>query len=122
MVGVKSSTNREALVSSGRLNPRAAKGSLLENFPVKHAVQRATASHDQVVRGSLSVQFVEDMKPDLLKPLLHGEGNVHVPLHDLSMRLACGAELLRHKVREVRSKAHSSVGQNLHSLVAPQRL
>jgi hypothetical protein len=46
------------------------------------------------------VKPIHEMEKDFFKTLLHGEGQVHVALHDLGVRTARLAEQLLHAIGE----------------------
>src|SRR6266567_6196330 len=62
------------------------------------------------------------MEEHFFEAVLQSESQIHIALRDLAMRAARLAESLLHKVREMARQFHRSVRQDLHSLIAAQRL
>ena len=87
MVGVQGGANRQAFITGRRLNPRASERGLRKQFPIRHAVERATARHGKILVGDVSMQFIEEMEKHFLEAMLHGIGKIHIALRDLGVRL-----------------------------------
>src|SRR4030088_3139329 len=62
------------------------------------------------------------MKHNLFEAVLQCEGKVHVALSDFGMSAPRLAEQFLHAIREMTSQANRSIGQDLHALIAAERL
>src|SRR6266536_4017270 len=122
MISVQCGAYRQAFISGSGLNPRAAKGSAAEKFTVGYAIERATAGHREILFGHAFVQFQEKLEEHFFEAVLHGVGEIHIALCNFGVRLARRAEEFFHLAAEMPCQAHGSIGQDLHSLVASERL
>ena len=68
------------------------------------------------------MQPIQQVKKDFFETMLQGEGQIHIALRDFGVRLARLAEQSFHPIGKMARQAHRSVRQNLHALIAAQRL
>src|SRR4051812_5456096 len=122
MISVQRRPNGEAFIAGGRLNVCLPEWRVLEEFSVGHAVERASACDSEFVDWNYLVQVFEGMKEDLLEAGLQSESQVHVALGDFCMWFTRIAEQFLHSIREMPRQADRAIGQDLHALIAPERL
>src|SRR5467141_2388371 len=119
---VQGRANRQTFIARCRLDIGAAKWRAIEQLAVRNAVESASARHRQIVtRGSL-VQPVQKVEEYFLEPVLHCECEIHVALRNLRVRTAWLSEEFLEAIGEMTSQADRAIGQNLHALIAAQRL
>src|SRR5215471_695372 len=122
VIGVQRSSNGKPFVACRRLNPGAAERRTAKKFSIRHAVQSASACHGQIFLSNSSMQFVEEVKEDLLEAVLHGVREIHVSLGDIGVWLAGSTKQLFHLLGKMPRKTHGSIRQYLHPLIAAERL
>src|SRR5580692_11605057 len=122
MVNLQSCSDRQPFIAGGRLNPGAAKWGVREKLSIGHAVERASARHGEVFTRHTLVELAKKMEEHIFEAPLHGVGKIHFALSDFGAGLTRLTESLHHPRRKMVGQTNRSVRQNLHSLIASQRI
>src|SRR5579871_2341053 len=122
MIGVKAGANGEAFIAGRRLDISPAERRAVKDLSVGNAIQSTPTSHSDILRRNRRVQAVQQMKKHFFEAMLQREGQIHVALRDLGVRLSSIPKELLHPIGEVPRQTNSSIWKNLHALIASQRL
>src|SRR5437764_6723118 len=101
MIGVQGGADGQTFIAGRGLDPCTTKWSVIEQFSVRYAVQRAPASHDQVVQRDALMQLVKQVKENFLELMLHGIREIHVTLCDFTVRFTRLAKEFSHTIRKM---------------------
>ena len=122
VIGVQGRANGQTFIACRRLDISATKGRAVEQLAVRDAVESTSARHRQIVTRDALVQPVQKMENHFLEPVLQRKGEIHVALRNLRVRRARLSEYFLDAIGEMTSQADRAIGQDLHPLIAAQRL
>src|SRR5437764_11377565 len=87
VICVQRGADREAFIASRWLDVSPSKWRFSEELPIRHAVERASARHSQIVRSNFVMQPVQQMEENFFKAMLQGKREVHVTLANFRVGL-----------------------------------